>query len=148
MDRNFTLKFKDLPDGKSRDQENLNITSTLVPINGCYRVDIWDIRKDYHSLKPLESYLKELEDVIKSSDDQNLKDKLKSRLSEWRKYGNKLIEVKIDEFDSLFEIIRCTYPNRRSFSEKISIPTWKDGKITGYRLEDQYYWGNQISCSK
>lgn len=148
MDRNFTLKFKALPDGSSRSQENLNITSTLVEIGGVYRVDIWDVNRDYHSMKPLESDLKKLEDIMKSSDDQNLKDKIKSHLSEWRKYGNKLIEVKIDEFDSLFEIVKCTYPNRRSFSEKISIPNWENGKISGYRSEDRYYWGNQIFCSK
>ncbi len=117
MDRNFTLRFKNK---SAQDQNNLCITSFCKNFDGHFVVDIWDVTRDYHSLKPYEDELKVLDENIKSTDDKDIKDRLKSTLSFWRKYGNKLIKVDVNEFDETFEITKCTYPNRLPWCESIT----------------------------
>ena len=132
--RNLTLKFKD--EVKRENTKNLIITCVIdLVINGSVMIEFWDPQKDYHFCKPTEVEISEWEPYSKSSSlSKEDSDKLRSRVSYWKKYSNKRVLMEVDDFWNTFDATKCTYLDRTNFLPS-TIKNWKGLFSRNFRPE-------------
>jgi len=104
---NYILKFKD-----RETPSNLCITTVKAVVDDCYVVEIWDVFREYHSLKPLEDNIRSAEAELKTCTDERRIEYLKSMIS-WRKYSNKRNLVPKEDFYKDFEVTSAVYLDKR-----------------------------------
>lgn len=131
--RNYILRFKD----NRTLNGSLLITSALAEFEDSYIVEIWDVNKDYHSLKPLDIHLKAAQEELKTCKDESRIEKLKSILS-FNKYGNKRILVPKNEMWYQFEATTVVYTDVSVPSVMACVDFWPYYTPTlGYKVAQE-----------
>ena len=110
MKQQYTLSFK----GGENPPDCL---ITGIEFEDKWHVEIWNVRKNYHQLRPFESDLNEKQERLKmlkestppapskEETEKKIKD-IEGYLSFWRKYTNKRYSYSKEEFNEKFEILK------------------------------------------